>query len=114
MNSGTSKLSVILPARNEVDSLRKLLSELVKHCGKAEVIVVNDESEDETEELLFKYDIKVISNPCPKGNGTAIKIGSRNATGDILFLTTPAIIFLIGLISEQLTVLLYLKVTRTD
>lgn len=77
-------ISVILPARNEARSLLILLPAIKRIFPFAEVIVVNDGSDDETESVALKLGAQVISNPYPQGNGAAIKQGARNATGDIL------------------------------
>ncbi len=77
-------LSIILPARNESESLRKLLPELADLFKSSEIIIVNDGSDDDTLDVCSKYDVKVISHPYSKGNGAAIKTGTRAATGDTL------------------------------
>ena len=76
--------SIILPARNEAESLKTLLPELKKHHPDAEIIVVNDGSTDNTLFICEENNIKVITHPYSIGNGGAIKTGARNATGDIL------------------------------
>lgn len=50
----------------------------------AEVIVVNDGSDDETASVALGLGAQVASNPYPQGNGSAIKRGARLATGDVL------------------------------
>jgi glycosyltransferase involved in cell wall biosynthesis len=77
-------VSIILPAKNESESLLKLLPELTGLYNNAEIIIVNDGSDDETLDVCRKYNVKVISHPYPKGNGAAVKTGARAATGSIL------------------------------
>jgi len=77
-------LSIILPAKNESESLQKLLPKLTNLYKDAEIIIVNDGSDDETLNVCSKYNVKVISHPYPKGNGASIKTGARLATGEIL------------------------------
>ena len=78
-------ISIILPAKNESISLQNLLPRLVDaFSDRAEIIIVNDGSEDDTLEICRNFDIKVISHPYPKGNGAAIKSGARAATGELL------------------------------
>lgn len=77
-------LSLVLPARNETESLQRLLPELVAMLPNAEIIVVNDGSDDDTLSTCAKFPVRVISHPYPKGNGAAIKSGARAANGEIL------------------------------
>jgi glycosyltransferase involved in cell wall biosynthesis len=77
-------LSLILPARNEAESLRRLLPELMATLPDAEIIVVNDGSDDDTLTVCAEFPVRVISHPYPKGNGAAVKSGARAANGDVL------------------------------
>ena len=77
--------SLIIPARNEADSLRHLLPELPAHLpAGTEIIVVDDGSSDDTAAICESHNIRLISHPYPKGNGAAIKTGARAAAGEIL------------------------------
>lgn len=77
-------LTIILPARNEAEGLRRLLPELVTILPDAEIIIVNDGSDDDTLAVCAKFPVQVVSHPYPKGNGAAIKSGARAANGDVL------------------------------
>lgn len=77
-------LSLVLPARNEAAGLRRLLPELVTLLPDAEIIVVNDGSDDDTLAVCEEFPVRVISHPYPKGNGAAVKSGARAAHGDVL------------------------------
>lgn len=81
-NSDT--LSIILPAKNEAESLATLLSELTSSFPVAEIIVINDGSSDNTAEIAANAGVRVISHPYCQGNGAAVKTGARNALGNIL------------------------------
>ena len=76
-------VSIILPARNEADSLRKLLPEIKKVCPQAEILVINDGSTDSTIEVCNEAEVRIFSHQRALGNGAAIKAGARQATGDI-------------------------------
>lgn len=78
------KLSILIPAKNEFAGLSILLPELKKLYPSAEVIVVDDGSNDETKVVAKKNDCRVISHPYSKGNGAAIKSGLRAANGEII------------------------------
>lgn len=79
-------LSIILPARNEAASLRTLLPELVAMLPDAEIIVVDDGSDDDTLAVCAGYPVRVVSHPYPKGNGAAVKSGARAANREVLIL----------------------------
>lgn len=77
--------SIVIPARNEAAGLAKLLPALVARVlQRAEIIVVNDGSDDDTISVCADHGVRVLSHRYPKGNGAAIKTGARAATGDIL------------------------------
>ncbi len=78
------KISIVLPCRNEALSLEQLLPALKSLMPGAELIVVNDGSTDDTEEIAKAGDVIVLNHPYSKGNGSAIKSGARAATGDII------------------------------
>jgi glycosyltransferase involved in cell wall biosynthesis len=79
-----ANISVILPARNEAAGLRSLLSKLVAMLPEAEIIVVNDGSDDDTLKVCAEHPVRVVSHPYAKGNGAAVKSGARAANGDVL------------------------------
>lgn len=78
------QISIILPAKNEAESLERLLPELRRAFPEQEIIVVDDGSTDPTVDICRRNDIKVISHVYSMGNGAAIKTGARNAEGDVL------------------------------
>jgi glycosyltransferase involved in cell wall biosynthesis len=75
-----SDFSIVLPALNEEEGLRLLLPELRERYPEAEIIVVDDGSEDGTSETALDLGAKVVSHPYRKGNGAAVKSGIRAAT----------------------------------
>lgn len=78
------RLSLIMPARNEAETLKVLVPELISRLPEAEIIIVNDGSDDDTTQICSAFPIKLISHPYPKGNGAAIKTGARTAKGNTL------------------------------
>jgi glycosyltransferase involved in cell wall biosynthesis len=87
-----NKLSVIMPAFNEANTIQITLQKVVDvnliHDFKKEIIIVNDCSNDNTEESVQKF---ILKNPdteivyCKhevnKGKGAAIHTGIEKATG---------------------------------
>ncbi|MGE7139703.1 glycosyltransferase family 2 protein [Luteibacter sp. NPDC031894] len=79
-----SRLSIILPAKNEAAALKDLLPLLTAAQPGAEIIVVDDGSTDDTRDVCARNGVSCLSSPYSMGNGAAIKRGARAATGDIL------------------------------
>lgn len=79
-----NSVSIIIPAKNEVESLKKLLPALQASCKGAEIIVVNDGSSDSSSEICQLNSVIEVKHPYSKGNGAAIKSGTRRATREIL------------------------------
>jgi glycosyltransferase involved in cell wall biosynthesis len=79
-----TSLSIVIPAKNEVAAVGALLEDLRAHYPDAELILVDDGSDDGTGELAAEKGARVVRNTYSKGNGAAIKTGAREATGDIL------------------------------
>jgi glycosyltransferase involved in cell wall biosynthesis len=77
-------LSIIIPAKNEHEGLKKVLPVLCSLYGDAEIIIVDDGSTDDTAELCQSYPVKVISHKYSMGNGASIKSGIRHSKGEIL------------------------------
>jgi dolichol-phosphate mannosyltransferase len=85
------KLSLIIPAHNEEANIEKTVltfsGELKLNNIEHEILVINDNSTDKTEEILnrLKADIRelgVINNVPPSGYGFAVKKGLDNFNGD--------------------------------
>lgn len=78
------ELSIILPAKNEAEGLKRTLPGLREAYPGAEIIVVNDGSTDATAEIAARLGAKVVGSPYSMGNGAAIKRGTRAAHGAVL------------------------------
>jgi len=79
-----TRISIILPAKNERESLKTLLPVIRKQCPDAQILVVNDGSTDDTSLICQAAGVDMIIHPYSKGNGASIKSGARIATGEIL------------------------------
>ena len=85
------KLSIVIPAYNEEDSIQETIDSLENALTKIsiphEILVVNDNSKDNTtkilESLIIKYpNVKYVTNNGPNGFGYAIRYGLHKIEGD--------------------------------
>jgi 4,4'-diaponeurosporenoate glycosyltransferase len=82
-------LSIIIPARNEAENLTRLLQSINKQTHRpGEVIVVNDQSQDDTVKVAQSFGCRVIDAEAPPegwiGKPWACWTGAREAAGNIL------------------------------
>src|SRR5258706_4539143 len=89
----TAKVSIIIPVYNELwtvsDVINRVLNAPMPEGVQKEVIVVDDGSTDGTTEKLKQFSstlIKVHHSMLNFGKGTAIRIGLKHATGDIILI----------------------------
>ena len=78
------KISIVLPAKNEAGAIGDTIDKIHALNIAKEILVVNDGSTDQTQEVAEKLGARVINHPYSKGNGAAIKTGARAASGDII------------------------------
>jgi dolichol-phosphate mannosyltransferase len=84
-------LSIVLPAYNEEDSLPETVNSLYQVLRNEaiphEILVVNDNSKDNTEQVLVNLQASIptlvyFTNPGPNGFGMAIRYGLERYSGD--------------------------------
>ncbi|WP_363136708.1 glycosyltransferase [uncultured Methanobrevibacter sp.] len=78
------KVSVIIPAYNEEDTVAKVVEVVNNVSFVDEIIVVNDGSSDNTEEEAIKAGAIVINHESNKGKGEALYTGYSQAECDII------------------------------
>jgi len=77
-------LSIIIPAKNEASSLATLLPRIKELYPEAEVIVVDDGSNDDTGSIARDNGAVCVHHHFSLGNGAAVKSGARAANGTTL------------------------------
>lgn len=84
-------LSVVIPAHNEEGHIEETVRHLVTTLNEAgvqhEILVVNDNSEDRTEDLVRQLhselpNVRYVNNPPPNGFGFAVRTGLAEFRGD--------------------------------
>jgi glycosyltransferase involved in cell wall biosynthesis len=84
--------SIVIPAFNEAarieSTLQKIIAYITAKQWDAEIIVVNDGSDDGTVEIVEKYArthrrLRLISNPGNRGKGYSVRNGMLHATGKL-------------------------------
>ena len=76
-----AKLTLIIPAKNEAESLPKVLSELKDYGFK--IIVIVEQSDIKTIESIKNFDCEIVYQP-DKGYGNALIEGINNVVSDYL------------------------------
>ena len=77
-------LSIVIPAKNEAGAIGTVVAGARKAYPDAEIIVVDDGSDDDTAAVAKEAGATVVQHPESLGNGAAVKAGARAATGDII------------------------------
>jgi len=84
------RLSVLLPAYNEADTIAEIIRRIIATGLDPEIIVVDDGSTDDTaaivEELAADRPIKLVRLERNRGKGAAVRAGIPHAKGDIVII----------------------------
>ena len=70
---------VLIPAHNEAASLPRVILDIRRSNPRLDILVVNDGSEDDTEDALRELDVRRVTLPWRTGVGGAIRTGIRYA-----------------------------------
>lgn len=78
-------ISVVVPARNEEDNIKRLIDSLKRGSyGDYEVVVIDGASTDSTSRIAEDLGARVIEGP-QKGTAVARNIGWKNARGEVIY-----------------------------
>jgi len=79
------RLSIVVPAYNEQDGIAATLAALVARLPAAEIIVVDDGSQDRTAAAIAEFPSVVLAqHPFNRGYGAALKTGMTVATRELV------------------------------
>jgi len=87
--SNDFKLSIVIPAYNERNTIQKAFEAVAASPYKKEIIIIDDGSTDGTREVLHEIhhpDLKIFLHEKNAGKGKAIQTGFAKATGDIILI----------------------------
>ena len=84
-------VDIIIPVYNEENTIENILEvvENTDFCGlKKNIVVVDDCSTDSTRDILKKYEntYKIIYKEKNGGKGSAVSLGIKNSSGDIVLI----------------------------
>ena len=83
-------LSVIIPVYNEAKNIEEILNRVQTQQLANEIIIVDDNSQDGTRDILKRLDrkenIRVILQEKNQGKGAAVVAGMKAAKGDVLLI----------------------------
>ena len=79
-------MSVVLPAFNEEQALPTVIGDIRRYVPEAEIIVVDDGSEDATVAVAEGLDSIIIRHEHNRGKGSALRSGMNSAHGDVIII----------------------------
>jgi len=79
-------VSIVIPAKDEAPSIGAVVRRLKEAAAWREVIVVDDGSVDATGDRAREAGACVLRHPYNKGNGAAVKTGTRHASGEFILI----------------------------
>jgi glycosyltransferase involved in cell wall biosynthesis len=84
------KLSIVIPAYNEVSTIEEILNRVDSIPYEKEIIIIDDGSTDGTAQQLNEIsatkDIETVFHATNKGKGAALKTGFQYVTGDFVII----------------------------
>lgn len=77
-------VTVVIPARDERESIGRVLAGIRAYLPTAELLVVDDGSIDDTSAQVLAAGGRVVRHPQSKGVGAGVKTGIRHAKGEVI------------------------------
>lgn len=73
------RVLIVIPAYNESENISKVLKEIKRDINYADIVVINDCSKDDTEEIVKKHKVKCISSVFNMKYAMAVQTGIKYA-----------------------------------
>ena len=73
------RILIIMPAHNEALNIGSVIEDIRRHEPDIDVLVVNDDSGDQTAQVALDAGATVVTLPCNLGYGGAVQTGYRYA-----------------------------------
>ena len=84
------RVSVLIPAYNEIHTIREIIRRVVTVKVADEIIVIDDGSTDGTRQVLRELDgqegVRVFFHERNQGKGAAIRTGIQHASGEVIII----------------------------
>lgn len=82
------KVSIVFPVYNEKENVRTSIEEFLRHPAVDEVIAVDNNSKDGSDEEIQLTSARYVHEPV-QGYGAALRRGMHEATGDLIITVEP-------------------------
>lgn len=84
--AGTPDVTVLIPAKNEEDTIREVVERVLAVNSGVQVIVIDDGSTDNTRQILESFGDRIVRlhNPESLGKGASIRAGLPYAKGQLV------------------------------